>query len=310
MDAVCGSSHSACARAGSSAFSATCGDESTLAGVCLPKCPEGGCGGGHVCTRGLCTLSVVAEPRKDGGSSSAPQGTGGNANTPPETGGTNTAPETGGRTGTTLGTGGRVTASETGGGSPVLTDASTPGNIDPLATCDSFDDPGYRNGPIISFRNDLLPMFGLSCVVSDCHSPQDRKAGLNLGYKCAYDQNAKWKCTFPTFPDPDLTKPQPDDEATVAEIYADLLGPAATVANGLVKRVAPGDPANSFLVLSLANKQNSRGYACVNQDPSHESNPPQCGISMPQNQDIYCQDVYQPRFDAIVRWIAQGARNN
>jgi len=27
-------------------------------------------------------------------------------------------------------------------------------------------------------------------------------------------------------------------------------------------------------VLSLANQQNSRGYACVDQDVSHETNPP------------------------------------
>jgi hypothetical protein len=155
-------------------------------------------------------------------------------------------------------------------------------------------------------------MFGLSCVVSDCHSPRDQKAGLNLGNKCAYDANAKWKCTFPEFPDPsgDTSKPQPDDEATIAAIYASLLAPAFTVNGGLVKRVVPGDPANSFLVLSLADKQNTRGYSCTNQDPSHESNPPPCGTFMPQNQDLFCDGAYQPRFDAVVRWIAQGARNN
>jgi len=190
MDAVCGSSQSACARAGSSAFSATCGGESTLAGVCLPKCPGEGCGRGRVCTRGLCTLSVVAEPRQDAGSSSAPPGTGGSPSTAPETGGTNTAPETGGGTGTTLGmgggasmtlgTGGRVTSTETGGSSPVL-DAATDGNVGPLASCDSFDGPAYREGPIISFRTDLLPMFGLSCVVSGCHSPKNGKQGPNPG---------------------------------------------------------------------------------------------------------------------------------
>lgn len=305
-DAVCGSEETACARAGSPAFTATCGGDSTLAGVCLPKCPEKGCGAGRVCKDGLCTLSSrSADASRDagpsaGGSSGTGAEDGGTAGTSNETGGHPVDPiETGGRTGTTAGSGGRT---GTGSGGD--------GNIGPLASCDSFDDPAYRNGPPISFRNDLLPLFGLSCVVADCHSPQDRRAGLNLGYKCAYDQNAKWKCTFPTVPDPDLTRPQPEDEQTVADIYASLLAPALTVSGGLVKRVAPGDPANSFLVLSLADKQNSRGYICTNQDASHESNPPPCGVSMPQNQDIYCQGSYQPRFDAIVRWIAQGAKNN
>ena len=63
-------------------------------------------------------------------------------------------------------------------------------------------------------------------------------------------------------------------------------------------------------MLSLANQQNSRGYACVDQDVSHETNPPPCGVSMPQNGDMFCTGTEQPKFDAIVAWIAQGARNN
>jgi hypothetical protein len=198
----------------------------------------------------------------------------------------------------------------TGGFGPEPADAGSTLNIGPPATCDSFDDRHYANGPTISFRNDLLPMFGLSCVVSDCHSPRDHKAGLNLGNKCAYDANAKWKCTFPILPDSDTTKPQPLDAQTIADVYASLLAPAATVNGGFVKRVVPGDPANSFLVLSLADKQNTRGYSCTNQDASHESSPPPCGVAMPQNQDSFCVGAFQTRFDAVVRWIAQGAKNN
>jgi hypothetical protein len=77
-----------------------------------------------------------------------------------------------------------------------------------------------------------------------------------------------------------------------------------------VKRVVPGDPANSFLMLKLADQQNSKGYTCMNTDPSHETNPGPCGVSMPQNQDPYCGGTYRPRFDAIAAWIAQGAPNN
>jgi len=31
---------------------------------------------------------------------------------------------------------------------------------------------------------------------------------------------------------------------------------------------------------------------------------------MPQNGDMFCTGTEQPKFDAIVAWIAQGARNN
>jgi len=176
--------------------------------------------------------------------------------------------------------------------------------------CMHIDYSSYGKGAPVSLKDDLLPMFGLSCVTSDCHSPTDHKAGLNLGYKCAFDTNAKWKCTFPMMPDQDPSKPQPDDDKTVMDIYNSLMGDAETVKSPTVKRVAPGDPANSFLMLKLADQQSSKNYTCENQDPSHESNPPACGVSMPQNGDLYCQGSSRAKFDAIAEWIAQGAKNN
>jgi hypothetical protein len=180
--------------------------------------------------------------------------------------------------------------------------------------CVHIDYSCYENMPTVSFKTDLLPMFGLACVQGDCHGAYENapRAGLNLGYKCTFDTNAKWKCTFPTAPDPsgDMTKPAPDDPI-LATIYASVTGVAATVTDGSVKRVVPGDPANSFLMLKLADQQNSMGYTCMNQDPSHETPPaPKCGVSMPQSQELYCQGAYRPRFDAIATWIAQGAPNN
>jgi hypothetical protein len=176
--------------------------------------------------------------------------------------------------------------------------------------CSDIDYTSYGKGDPVSLKDDLLPMFGLSCVTSDCHAPKDHKAGLNLGNKCGFDANAKWKCTFPTQPDPDPSKPQPDDAMTVMDIYTSLTGDAETVKSPTVKRVAPGDPANSFLILKLADQQNSKNYTCENQDPSHESSPPACGVSMPQNGDLYCLGTARAKFDAIAEWIAQGAKNN
>src|SRR5205814_366608 len=132
-------------------------------------------------------------------------------------------------------------------------------------------------------RQDILPIVAFACTLSSCHSPRNSKAGLNLGNRCAFDMNAKWKCTFPSAPqDPnDLTKPAPDDEPTVAAVYASITAPSKTVNGGAVMRVKPADPANSFLVLKLADQQNSRGFACTNQDPSSENPPSPCGTSMP-----------------------------
>jgi len=196
-----------------------------------------------------------------------------------------------------------ITTRDAGTSTPVSTDAG-------LAGCTQLMDPLGGAGLAMSFRNDILPIFGLSCVTSDCHAPQDARAGLNLGYKCSYDANAKWKCTFPAESNPDPTVPQADNDATIAAVYANLLAPARTVAGGIVDRVKASDPANSFLVLKLADQQNSRGYACFNQDPSHESNPLPCGVSMPQGTDPLCSGTSRARFDAVVAWIAQGAPNN
>jgi hypothetical protein len=180
-----------------------------------------------------------------------------------------------------------------------------------LADCTHFDAATVAGRPPVSFTNDLLPMFGLSCVTSDCHGSDAMKAGLYLGHKCGYDPNAKWKCTFPATAQGDFG-PAPDDPQTISAIYASLLAPAQTGNDGSVQRVKPGDPANSFLVLSLANQQNARGYACTNQDPSHEPEPaPSCGESMPLNGDLWCDSPnVQAKFDAVVTWIAQGAPFN
>src|SRR5262249_51880297 len=133
------------------------------------------------------------------------------------------------------------------------------------------------------------------------------------GYKCGYDANAKWKCTFPatSMAPGDTSMAQPLDMQTISDVYMSLMAPSTTVNGGTVMRGKPRDPANSFLLLKLPGQQDKKGYTCTNQDPSHESMPaPPCGVSMPQNQALYCEMSYRPRFDAIAQWIQQGAMNN
>ncbi|HEX4340181.1 MAG TPA: hypothetical protein VH062_29940 [Polyangiaceae bacterium] len=180
--------------------------------------------------------------------------------------------------------------------------------------CKHIDYTSYSTGDTVSFKNDILPMFGLSCTPSGCHRPDQHEAGLNLGVRCDFDATAKWKCTFPatdTADPTDFSKSHPLTDTLVADVYASVTAKSTTITDGSVKRVVAGDPANSFLLLKLADQQSSKGYTCTNQDPSHEDNPaPACGVSMPQNQALYCEGTDRTKFDAIARWIQQGAMNN
>ncbi|HVW30484.1 MAG TPA: hypothetical protein VHC69_34240 [Polyangiaceae bacterium] len=278
-------------------FAICCGGEvgSTDGNTSWLKCPANGCGAGKECVEGRCVVAMATRTANaDAGNALSLAHPDASPTNPPSLP-TNPSPP----------------ATEPSPPPPASTSPTSPVVADAgVASCTQLSDPLGGKGTPVSFRNDVLPIFGLSCVTSDCHSPQDQKAGLNLGHKCGYDANAKWKCTFPSQPNADPTQPQPDDEQTVADVYASLLAPSSTVKSPTVYRVKPGDPENSFLVLSLANQQNSRGYACVDQDPSHETDPLPCGASMPQGSDPFCAGASQPKFATIVAWIAQGAPNN
>jgi len=209
----------------------------------------------------------------------------------------------------TGGTAGMGAAGLPAGGGMGTAGAGTAGGA-ATGACNAVNFAAYASMPPVSFVNDLLPIFGQGCTASDCHNVHDKKAGLNLGYKCNYDPMATWKCTFPAMSaDPtDVTMPAPDDPATQAAMLASLLGPSSTVNGGAMMRVKPGDPANSFIVLKLSDQQNSKGLACTNQDPTRDMTP--CGGFMPLTGTAFCEGTSRPRFDAIVAWIAQGAKMN
>jgi hypothetical protein len=197
-------------------------------------------------------------------------------------------------------------SSDGGGGSTAADTGAAP------ADCKHIDYSSYGAGDAVSFKDDVLPIFGLSCTVSGCHRPDQHEAGLNLGYRCTFDTTAKWKCAFPATEtnDPtDFSKAHPLDAKIVSDVYTSVMAAATTVDNGTVKRVVPKDPGNSFLLLKLDDQENDKGYACTNQDKSHEDNPGPCGVSMPQGAATLC-DSDRDKFDAIARWIAQGAPNN
>jgi len=179
---------------------------------------------------------------------------------------------------------------------PVLDAAPQPGCLDLSAV---------GGTPVISFKDDLMPIFGLSCVASSCHDMAARKADLVLGDPSAcgpsvscYDPTAKWLYRFPG--------PIPD--ALLSTVYKNLVDVPSTVVAS-VRRVAPGDPNHSFLVDTLVGTENSSPYSsqCKNPNPEIVQSP--CGGDMPLNTANLCEDD-PAKVQAIVQWIAQGAQMN
>jgi hypothetical protein len=233
-------------------------------------------------------------------------GAGGTAGIP-GAGGGGTGGTGGGTAGTPVTTGGTGAGGTTGGG-------AGGGGTAGFKDCSQINYADYASQPPVSFKNDVMPIFGMSCVVSDCHNPHDGKAGLHLGPKCLYDVPTK-KCNYPTAPNGDASDwsmPQPLTDDLRNQAYNDLMGMSDTVTSPSVPRVKPMDPAGSFLMNKLDDTENMKGYTCTNADPSHETSPaPACGVAMPQNQMMLCATASaRVKFDAIAAWIVQGAMNN
>lgn len=163
------------------------------------------------------------------------------------------------------------------------------------------------SAPAVSFKTDVMPIFGFACAGSACHST-GRKAGLYLGPKCDFD-SATRKCNYPTAADPDPNKSQPLTDANVLEVYNALKEASKTAP--AVKRVEPGDADASFLVDKVAGIQNDKSLSCTNQDPNVAKAGP-CGDPMPLVGGPLCNtgSTGQTRLDTIVNWVAQGAPNN
>ena len=171
--------------------------------------------------------------------------------------------------------------------------------------CDT-DFTRFENTPRASFRDDVMPVFGLMCTLSSCHSGETPAAHLYLGVRCQYDPNARLSCKFPDASDPDNTF-QPLTQTVLDSVRAALL--SASVTAPAVARVVPGKPGASFLVDKIAGTQGDRGYDCTAPPSAGTSSDP-CGMSMPFGSDPLCITGDAARFDAVVTWIAQGARDD
>jgi hypothetical protein len=207
----------------------------------------------------------------------------------------------------------------------------------PTINCANPDYSDLANTDPVSYQNDVLPIFGLSCALSECHNYWDAsrnattgainpgsapvfKAGLALSVKCqTAGMGADLSCTFPqNSPDPDpnasnpqVSQPQPLTPAILQDLYGELMAPSTTAP--AVMRVVAGHPESSFLIDKLAGTQNTKNYVCMNQDSSHEPQPAlPCGVGMPQDTAgvaFMCESTPDD-FSIIARWVAQGAKAN
>lgn len=148
----------------------------------------------------------------------------------------------------------------------------------------------------VSLTNDVMPIFGLSCVASSCHDKDSPIASLYLGPHCTPNVTTK-VCEYAT------TDPLTATEVT--NVWTNLVGFASKTAPA-VMRVAAGDPANSFLLQKTSNTQSTHNYACMPQDPGATG----CGDEMPPGATLCTQNNGQERWDTIAAWIQQGAPNN
>jgi hypothetical protein len=159
----------------------------------------------------------------------------------------------------------------------------------------------------VSFKTDVMPIFGFSCAGTSCHSGTRPKAGLYLGPKCDFAQG---KCTYPSVPNtgnPSAGQPLTDED--ILNTYNDLM--EASVTAPAVKRVVPSDPGASFMIDKVAGIQNDKGLTCTNTESNPDVGP--CGQWMPYTGGPLCKTgmtAQTTRVDVLVNWVAQGAKNN
>ena len=157
----------------------------------------------------------------------------------------------------------------------------------------------------VSLRDDVMPIFGLSCAMSFCHGNDKPPAKLYLGVRCVFDENSPHRCTFPDEPgaasQPDVAPLTPE---IVDRVYQGLLAASNTAPE--VQLVTPGDPDASFLVDKLLGTHNDRGYDCASSGPV-ELGP--CGAAMPFGSPGFCAfDGFESStFNTIAAWVLQGA---
>ncbi|MBM4359106.1 MAG: hypothetical protein FJ096_13455 [Deltaproteobacteria bacterium] len=157
--------------------------------------------------------------------------------------------------------------SETGGDATTSTGSGTPSGC--------LDYVDAKTG--VSFKDDVIPIFQLSCNFSACHgstssSPQE---GLALG----------------------LGNSDPMSDAEIKEVYDGLVGVDASRSS--LPLVTKGDPGKSWLLAKVSYSSFASCDAVKNACSAKG-----CGSRMPQ------QPLEADAIATIAGWIKEGAENN
>jgi hypothetical protein len=118
----------------------------------------------------------------------------------------------------------------------------------PAPSCESLLADGFgidAGTEGVSFRMDLLPLFGVRCTFGGCHDGRETTGQLRLGDPCVYDP-ARAVCTL----GPDSTSPE-----VAAIIHGNLLSPSN--AAPALKRAEPYRLDRSFMLYKLSGCQNA-----------------------------------------------------
>jgi len=164
------------------------------------------------------------------------------------------------------------------------------------AVCDTDVTRLSTHAPV-SLKTDIMPIFGNSCVQSQCHDSDRPQATMYLGPKCSITNLETRVCEYPA--DMPLT------QAEIDMVHANLIVASKTVPT--VMRVAANDPLHSLLIQKTADIHLEQGHVCVQQS-TDVTNP--CGEEMPPDVTLCTQKNGQERWDKIAAWILQGALNN
>lgn len=147
-----------------------------------------------------------------------------------------------------------------------------------------FDYDAYTPSSTPTLSEDIFPILQQNCNLLSCHGTSELsipQADLSLG---------------PLFVEGPPTREELD------AVHSELLAESVTVPG--MKRVEPGDPKNSLLMMKLDGCHDQRGLECTRQSGSFALSP--CGDRMPQSQPPLSEDAR----NVIRDWILTGAASD
>jgi hypothetical protein len=171
------------------------------------------------------------------------------------------------------------------------------------ASDDCFDYTGFVTTPAVSFSADVLPIFSNSCGISAvCHGCTDSPTCTDSGIKPYLGPAVGSAAATPS---------------QIATIFSEAVGQpsilqaslldSSMVGNPGMMIIAPGDPAQSFMMYKLDGDPNA-----TNPEAQVSCSTLKCAAGMTCGESMPSSGPQLPLAsrNIIRRWIAQGAKND